>query len=423
MPAAVTITFNGQSRTAAEWSAITKLPRAVILQRIGKLGHTPEQALTKPVRESGRRGGRFPAGEPRPCPRLKSRANGKAYCRWRKGGKVFDRCFGAAGSPEALAAYRRFAAEWARGDILAPIPSEGISLDALALKWLAHVDETYRKDGKRTSEYSLALAACKGLHRTLADRLAADMTPEDLRTVRAAWLAKGHALNTIKSYQNRVVKLFGWAVGQSLVVPAVHQALQQVEYLKAGRTTARDPEPRKPANDEQIAAVLPYLSPRETRRQTLADMIQLQRLTGMRPGEVCALKPADVDRSADVWLYEVGKANKNRHRGKAQVYYFGPKAVAILRPYLVGADEVAPVFGVTAKCYGDAVRAACVKAQCERWTPHQLRHAFATEVARVFRTLSHAAAAIGDTQATTAAFYLHVDPQERAKIEVARAMG
>ncbi len=46
-----------------------------------------------------------------------------------------------------------------------------------------------------------------------------------------------------------------------------------------------------------VNATLPYLSP------VVAAMIQLQRWTGARPGEVCLVRPCDVDRSGAVWVF------------------------------------------------------------------------------------------------------------------------
>ncbi len=44
-------------------------------------------------------------------------------------------------------------------------------------------------------------------------------------------------------------------------------------------------------------STLPYLP------AVVADMVRFQRLTGARPGEVCQLRPCDVDWSGDVWEY------------------------------------------------------------------------------------------------------------------------
>jgi len=63
-------------------------------------------------------------------------------------------------------------------------------------------------------------------------------------------------------------------------------------------------------------------------------MIELQELTGVRPGEVCGLKAEMIDRSGPVWRCELAK-HKTAHRGKRRVLFFGAKAQAILAPFLL----------------------------------------------------------------------------------------
>ncbi len=67
--------------------------------------------------------------------------------------------------------------------------------------------------------------------------------------------------------------------------------------LRAGRTTAREPAPVLPVADNVVEATVPHLP------EVVTDMVRLQRLTGVRPGEVCILRPMDLDRSGDVWVY------------------------------------------------------------------------------------------------------------------------
>src|SRR5262245_6271529 len=64
-------------------------------------------------------------------------------------------------------------------------------------------------------------------------------------------------------------------------------------------------------------------------------MVELQRLTGMRPGEVRSLRPIDVERSENVWLYRPSR-HKTQWRGKERVVAIGPKAQAVLAPFLDG---------------------------------------------------------------------------------------
>ncbi len=64
-----------------------------------------------------------------------------------------------------------------------------------------------------------------------------------------------------------------------------------------------------------------------------ADMVRLQRLTGMRPGEVCLIRPCDIDQSGDIWLYQP-ESHKTEHHGRDRVVPIGPKGQEILLRYL-----------------------------------------------------------------------------------------
>ena len=62
-------------------------------------------------------------------------------------------------------------------------------------------------------------------------------------------------------------------------------------------------------------------------------MIQVQRLTGMRPDDVVSMRPCDIDQSGDVWIYE-RRDHKNRWRGHRRLIPIGPKAQAVLKPFM-----------------------------------------------------------------------------------------
>jgi integrase len=68
-------------------------------------------------------------------------------------------------------------------------------------------------------------------------------------------------------------------------------------------------------------------------RPTLADMVQLQLETGMRPGEVCFMRAIDIERSSPVWLYTPGR-HKTQHHGHSRVVPIGPRAQEIVRRHL-----------------------------------------------------------------------------------------
>ena len=61
--------------------------------------------------------------------------------------------------------------------------------------------------------------------------------------------------------------------------------------------------------------------------------MKLQRLTGMRPGELVLMRPADIDQTSDIWIYEPFD-HKNRWRGHRKQIPLGPEAQRILTPFL-----------------------------------------------------------------------------------------
>ncbi|MGH7214963.1 MAG: tyrosine-type recombinase/integrase, partial [Tepidisphaeraceae bacterium] len=103
--------------------------------------------------------------------------------------------------------------------------------------------------------------------------------------------------NVVNRQVNRIRSVFAWAVAQELIPASVHHGFQAVAGLKRGRSDARDTEPVKPVPDAHVEAVRPYVS-----RQVWA-LVQLQLLTGARPGELLPMRPLDLDTRGDVWVY------------------------------------------------------------------------------------------------------------------------
>jgi integrase len=121
-------------------------------------------------------------------------------------------------------------------------------------------------------------------------------------------------------------------------VPAsVHHALVTFSGLRAGRSEARESEPVRPVPDDVVEATVAHLSP------TVAAMVRLQRLTGARPGEICSMKVGEIDHSMPIWTYTPHR-HKTTHHGYNRIIHLGPRAQAVLRPFLNKLDPAAHVF-------------------------------------------------------------------------------
>jgi integrase len=265
--------------------------------------------------------------------------------------------------------------------------------------------------------------------------------------------------------------MFKWGAAAELIPASIPQALSMVEGLKIGRTEARETAPVKPVEDSLVDATLPHLP------DVVADMVRLQRHTGMRPQEVCAIRPMDLDRSGDVWTFRP-ESHKTQHHGRERIICIGPQAQAVLLRYLAR-DAAAYCFRpcdseakrLAERCnarktpkscgnrrgtnrvrspkrkaggryvthaYYNAVRRACGKAfpvpkeiaddpmaakawqTAHYWTPLQVRHSAATEIRRRYG-LEAAQVTLGHAQANVTQVYAERD--KTLAVRVAREVG
>lgn len=432
------LTYDGLTLTLAEWAERTRIPVETLRSRLDKQGWRVEAALTTPVKAKFNPRRAKPTDPPRPCPLLKTHPTTRqAYSRWMAHGKEHWRYFGAAGSEDAAAAYRRFQMEWvARG---APPPPAGDKLFVCELveQYLAHVDRHYVKEGRPTSERHAQRAAIGVLAGLYPDVPVAEFRAAHLRAVVAAMIDRGWSRKTINGHKWRVTNCFSWGVGQDLVPPEVHQRLLHVENLERGRTTAPEYPRVLAAPAADVEATIPHLHGQENRRAVLEAMVRAHLVLGCRPHELCAMRAESIDRAAGdgLWCFRF-EEHKNLHREaapRAKNIWIGERAQALIRPHLDAAGASGPVWvlppvgkGKRATPVGRGLYARLVAAACERagvapWTPHQLRHNRATEVERRYESDAHAAAAIGDTPRVAAEVY--VDPNDAVARRIARELG
>jgi integrase len=101
----------------------------------------------------------------------------------------------------------------------------------------------------------------------------------------------------INKQVDRIKRMFKWATENELIPGTVYEALRCVTCLKRGRTKAREGRKVMPISDADIQATVKHLP------EVIADMVQLQRVTGARPSEICDIRPCDINRTGDVWEY------------------------------------------------------------------------------------------------------------------------
>jgi len=266
----------------------------------------------------------------------------------RQTGQRQDVPLGDYGTPESREAYAKVIADWERRNGRVDVPERpqkrpagGITIVELTVKYKRARMHVVSPGDQRSMTCALRL-----LNQSCGWTPARAFGPNMLRDVREAMIrgnpdADPPRARWSRRYTQRqvrqIVAMFRWASSHELLPPTIHQALRDVEPLRRGRTDARDPDPVGCAPEAAIDAVL------ELANDQIRGLIKLQLATGMRPGEACAIRPCDIDRSGKVWTYRP-ESHKTAHLGKRRVIYLGPRAKEIIRPFLAGRAPATPLF-------------------------------------------------------------------------------
>lgn len=383
-----------------------------------------------------------------------------------------DHYLGPYGSKTSRREYDRLVGEWLARDRQPTVgAADGLLMAELAARYWTFAAGKYVRNGKPTAEQHHIKTALRHLLKLYEGHEAAEFGPTHLKVVRQSMIKAGWARTYINQQVGVLVRMFKWAVNEGLLPAAVHAALALLDGLRRGDSPARETRKRHGVSDAVVAATLPHLSP------TVQAMVELQRATGARPGEICVLRPGDVDRSEDVWEYRPMQ-HKGEVYDRERVIYIGPQGQALLRPFLLRAADsfcFSPAesmawhrekrhaarstpescgnnVGTNRKArpkrvprdkydvasYRRAIHRAChlafpappdVSSDSEaldkwqgdhRWSPHQLRHSAATQIRKEFG-IEEAKAVLGHAATNVTGIYAEVD--RRRAVEVARRIG
>jgi integrase len=241
-----------------------------------------------------------------------------------------DIYLGAWDTPESRAEYDRITAEWlARGRQSAPPAREQATqatlLKEVILGYYRHCEPTVRP-----VELDKVRDALKPVRLLYGETEAAAFNAISYAALRLKMVEAGLSITTIRNRLSVVKKMVAWGVVRELIpdkVPNLIKALEESEPLRVGQVGVKAPKEVKPVPEEHVRAIFPHVTP------VVRAMLQLQLVSGMRPGEVCRLSTGQIDRSGEIWIYRPTK-HKTAHLGKRREITFGPQAQAILGPWL-----------------------------------------------------------------------------------------
>lgn len=359
-------------------------------------------------------------------------------------------------SPESKAEYDRLVGLWQANGRRLPLelaaglraqsnPDRTVT-EVLAAFW-EHAQQHYRKNGEPTSELDLIRLALKPVRKLYGHTSAKNFGPLALKVCRHEFLNAKMSRGVINHHVGRIRRAFKWAVENELVPPGVHHGLSAVRGLQRGRSTARETEPVRPVPDAHVDAVLPLVSP------PVRAMIELQRLTGMRSGEVVLMRGCDLDTTGPIWVY-TPDSHKTEHHGIERNIAIGPRAQEIVKPFLkpdVTAYLFSPRDAVAARnvrarqnrksrmtpsqaarrpkpnprraprdrydddSYRYAISRACTRAGVPHWHPHRLRHTCATRI-RKEHGIEAARVVLGHRSAAVTEVYAEIDQSKAVDV-------
>lgn len=211
--------------------------------------------------------------------------------------------------------------------------AQGITVAAVGLKYLDHCETYYRTpEGNTTSSVDGVAMALRALF-PFSNTPAAAFGPRAMKTMRDALVREGRPRVTCNRVVKTVRRMFKWAASEELVPAEVWHALQAVSPLQKGRTEAAELPPVEEVPEEVVRETLAHLP------KVVADMVTFQRWTGARPGEICLLRPCDLDRSGDVWVF-TPKSHKLSWRENAEPRRItvGAEGQKVILPYLLRAS-------------------------------------------------------------------------------------
>lgn len=289
-----------------------------------------------------------------------------------------------------------------------------------------------RRDGTQTGEATNFEEAMGPVLELFGHLRPSGFAPPELEQVQQLMIALDISLGVINARTRRIRQVWRWFVAKGICEVDVLNTLKAMLPLSPGRCDARVTDKVEAVPDALVDAVLEHVPP------TLAAMIRLQWLTGMRPGEVTIMRPVDIDTTGPTWIYTPFR-HKNEHRRMKRKIPLGARAKAIVEPFLAGRALDGYLFtpagamaerGLAAgsrlgeryntQAYGFAIAKVCREKGIAHWSPNQLRHNLASRVRREYG-LEDEQAMLGHGKTNTADIYDHT-LLERA-IRVAEKVG
>ena len=368
------------------------------------------------------------------------------------------------GSAESYLRHAELIREWQERDGAPPPKAPNVvqastTVGDLLDRHLEHIDATgrYRKNGEPTRTRAWIVAIGKAF-RAFAGSMPVSRCTEATLVAFRDQLERNQEITRrgINRKITTLLQVFRWGRVRGLVQKTVWADVSTIEPLKRGEVgdRAEHGRARRAVTPEEVQRIVAHCCPQ------VAAMLQLQVMCGMRPGEVLAMRWADIQKTgfdgseSGAWLYVVPGGGKTGHHGHVTRYFLMKAAQQILERF--PATPLAAIFSPAVAMaerrkklraarkssvqpsqrerdraaqhdYADSwgineyrrhILRACELAGIKPFTPHEVRHGFVTWAANTLG-LGAAAAAANHRNVTTTQRYVHVAPIDALAVAAA----
>jgi len=309
-----------------------------------------------------------------------------------------DHYLGLYDTPESHSKYHQVIADWLNNGTAAPVVTamavveprttqHALTVNEIILRFLEYGAAYYSKEGRELEQFKLSL---RPLREVCGPMIVSTFGPKMLKTVQRRMVELGWCRRVVNRRITRIRTMMKWAESEELIPFGTTHALATVRGLRRGELGVKESKPIMPAQLAEVQAVLPHCS------STIASMLQLQFLAGMRSCEVRLIRTGDIDRSNPLcWLYRPHRhKNDWRESGQERVIPLGPECMKLLSQWLKPRRPIAFIFKPNQEpspkgknkpkgkpkpaCYSANTYAQAVKRACKRagvsFRPYALRH-------------------------------------------------
>lgn len=242
-----------------------------------------------------------------------------------------------------------------------------LTVARLVAWWREYAKDYYPETSKQPIYIEYAV---RPLEELFGSKLASEFQPVDLKVVRKLLISRGQCRNTVNVRTKQIQFVFKQAASECLIDQSVWHGLLSLQPILKDRENAVDYEEIGSVNLSAFEQTLKHCMPIQ------AAALRVQLLTGMRSGELLAMRPQDLDMTGKHWIYTIAKHKTRLHIGTK---YIGipEKATKILCEHMPK-NYCDRFFPWTVDRHRKRTEYAIGKAGVDHWHPHQLRHTMST---------------------------------------------